>query len=179
MLERWREGADVVYAVRTDRAGETRFKTATAQVFYRLLGRMAHTELHGDAGDFRLLDRRALTALLAMRERNRYLRGMTAWVGFTQAAVPYKREARTSGETKYPIRKMLRFAFDAITSFSHVPLRAATVIGLCTAVFAFLLLPVEFIWYLAGGNAVPGITSTIIVVAFLGGTQLVALGDHR
>src|SRR5215210_7013838 len=122
LVERWRAGADVVYAVRQSREGETRMKLLSAHVFYRLMARLAQIELPVDAGDFRLMDRRALEALLAMPERSRFLRGMTVWIGFTQTAVPYRRAARTAGETKFSMRQMVRFSFDAITSFSHAPL---------------------------------------------------------
>src|SRR5829696_6994281 len=123
MVERWRGGADVVYAVRSQRAGETRLKLTTARWFYRLFARVAQVKLEQNSGDFRLLDRRALAALLSMRERNRFLRGMTVWVGYTQTAVPYERDARYAGETKYTLRKMVSFSLDAISSFSHRPLQ--------------------------------------------------------
>ncbi|HET9720696.1 MAG TPA: glycosyltransferase family 2 protein [Solirubrobacteraceae bacterium] len=122
MLEHWREGCDVVYAVRNQRAGESRFKLATAAGFYRIFDWLAQVELQHNSGDFRLLDRRALDALMSMRERARFLRGMTVWVGFRQAAVAYDRDARHAGETKYTLPKMLRFSMDAIFSFSHRPL---------------------------------------------------------
>src|SRR3954468_11726556 len=129
MLEHWRSGSDVVCAVRTARTGETRAKRTTARWFYRLFARISDIELELDAGDFRLLDRRALDALLSMRERNRFLRGMTAWIGYTHTSVPYERDARHAGETKFTVRKMLRFSLDAITSFSWRPLQLATVLG--------------------------------------------------
>src|SRR3954454_4460618 len=110
LLERWREGADVVYAVRSSRAGETRFKVVTARWFYRLMSKLSEVELAHDAGDFRLMDRRALDALRSMRERSRYLRGMTVWVGFDQSSVRYERDARYAGETKYTLPKMIRFS---------------------------------------------------------------------
>jgi polyisoprenyl-phosphate glycosyltransferase len=175
MLERWSGGADVVYAVRTRRQGETAFKRATANLFYRLISKLADVQLQANSGDFRLLDRRALDALLAMRERNRYLRGMTVWVGFTQTAVEYERDARHAGETKYPLRKMIRFALDAIVSFSHTPLQVATILGFVFAALAFLGIPVA-IGFRIAGQFVPGITSTIIAVLLLGGIQLMAIG---
>ena len=122
--------------------GETRFKLATARSFYRLMSRLSNIDLQQDAGDFRLMDRRALDALLSMRERSRYLRGMTVWVGFTHAAVPYEREARAGGETKYTLARMVRFSLDAISSFSHLPLQAATVLGFVFSIVAFLAIPV-------------------------------------
>jgi polyisoprenyl-phosphate glycosyltransferase len=175
MLEKWSEGADVVYAVRTRREGETAFKRATASLFYRLISKMADVKLQANSGDYRLLDRRALEALQTMRERNRYLRGMTVWVGFTQTAVEYERDERFAGETKYPFRKMLRFALDAIVSFSHTPLQLATVVGFIFAALAFLGIPVAIIFRITG-QFVPGITTTVIAVLLLGGIQLMAIG---
>src|SRR3954470_6496120 len=129
MLARWRQGVDVVYAVRQQRLGETAFKRTTARWFYKSFRRLTGLGLEVDSGDFRLMDRRALDALLAMPERNRFLRGMTVWIGFTQTAVPFVRQERHAGTTKYPLRKMLRFSFDAITSFSSAPLQWATFLG--------------------------------------------------
>jgi dolichol-phosphate mannosyltransferase len=175
MLEHWRAGSDVVYATRTDREGESRFKLTTARWFYRIMGKVSDVPLVPDAGDFRLLSRRALDALLAMRERNRYLRGMTSWVGFTQTAVPYSRDARRAGETKYPIRKMIHFALDAIASFSNVPLQLATVAGFAFALLAFLAIPVAIVFRIFGAF-VPGVTTTVVAVLLLGGIQLMAIG---
>ncbi len=175
MVEHWRAGSDVVYAARTDREGETPFKITTARWFYRLLGKLADVPLQQDAGDFRLMDRRALDALLAMRERNRYLRGMTAWVGFTQTAVPYHREARQGGATKYTLRKMVRLALDAIASFSHAPLQIATLAGFVCAALAFLAIPVAIVFRIFG-EFVPGVTTTVVAVLLLGGIQLMAIG---
>ncbi|HEV2821079.1 MAG TPA: glycosyltransferase family 2 protein, partial [Solirubrobacteraceae bacterium] len=175
MVARWREGSDVVYAARTQREGETPFKLSTARIFYRVLGKLADLPMQADAGDFRLLDRRALDALLAMPERNRYLRGMTVWVGFTQTAVPYRREARHAGQTKYPLRKMIRFAFDAIVSFSHAPLQAAMLLGFLFATLAFLAIPVVIVIRYTD-QFVPGATTTNISVLLLGGIQLMAVG---
>jgi polyisoprenyl-phosphate glycosyltransferase len=126
MIAQWSQGSDVVYAVRQQREGETAFKLATASWFYKLFDKLAQVDLEPNSGDFRLLDRRALNALLAMTERSRFLRGMTVWVGFTQSSVSYQRDARHAGETKYTLRKMLRFSLDAIASFSHLPLQLAT-----------------------------------------------------
>jgi dolichol-phosphate mannosyltransferase len=175
MVEHWRAGSDVVYAQRTEREGETPFKLATARWFYRLMSRLSDVPLHGDSGDFCLLDRRALDALLAMRERNRYLRGMTAWVGYTQTALPYRRDARAAGATKFTLRKMIRFSLDAIVSFSHTPLQFATLAGFLCAAFAFLAIPVAVVFRIAG-EFVPGVTTTIIAVLLLGGMQLMAVG---
>jgi polyisoprenyl-phosphate glycosyltransferase len=175
MLDCWRDGVDVVYAARTERDGETRFKVATAHLFYRLLSRISSVPLTRDSGDFRLLDRRALDALLGMRERNRYLRGMTVWIGFTQTAVPYRRDPRYAGNTKFSLRRMLRFSLDAIASFSHMPLQVATLVGFAVAAFAFLMIPVA-IGFRVFGQFVPGVTTTIIAVLLLGGIQLMSIG---
>jgi dolichol-phosphate mannosyltransferase len=175
LVERWRAGADVVYAVRESREGETRMKIWTAHVFYRLMARLAQIELPVDSGDFRLMDRRALDALLAMPERNRFLRGMTVWIGFTQTAVPYKRDPRFAGETKFTFRRMLRFAFDAISSFSYFPLQAATVLGFVISVLALLGIPV-IVYARIKGLFVPGISSTLVALLLLGGIQLITLG---
>lgn len=175
MLEHWRAGADVVSAVRVSRAGETKFKLKTAEAFYKLMSGVADIEVQQNAGDFRLLDRRALDGLRSMRESNRYLRGMTSWLGYTQTTVPYEREARHAGETKYPLRKMIRFALDAIVSFSHAPLQVATIIGFVSAALAFLAIPVA-IGFRVAGEFVPGVTTTVIAVLLLGGVQLMAIG---
>ena len=175
MIDHWRAGSDVVYTTRTDRAGESRFKLTSARWFYGIMGRISAVPLVADAGDFRLLDRIALDAFLTMRERNRYIRGMTSWVGFTQTALPYTREARHTGKTKYPIRKMVHFALDAIASFSNVPLQLATVAGFACAMLAFLAIPVA-IGFRIFGQFLPGITSTVVAVLLLGGIQLIAIG---
>ncbi len=175
MLEHWRRGSDVVYAVRSQRAGETRFKLATARLFYRLFDVLAQVELPRDSGDYRLLDRRALDALLSMRERNRFLRGMTVWVGFTQTAVAYERDARYAGETKYTLRKMLRFSLDAVSSFSHLPLQMATALGFLFSAAAFLAIPVVVALKLAGAY-LPGFSTVTILILLLGGIQLIAVG---
>lgn len=175
MLDRWREGADVVYAVRSRRRGETRFKVATARGFYRVFGALTQLGSDADAGDFRLLDRRALDALLSMRERNRYLRGMTIWIGFTQAAVPYERDARVAGSTKFTLRRMVRFSLDAMASFSNAPLQLATVVGFVFSGLAFVAIPVIIILKLLG-SYLPGFSTITIVVLLLGGIQLIAIG---
>jgi dolichol-phosphate mannosyltransferase len=175
MVARWEAGADVVYAVRRQREGETAFKLATASWFYKLFDRLAQVDLEPNSGDFRLLDRRALDALLTMTERSRFLRGMTVWVGFTQTAVPYERDARHAGETKYTLRKMLRFSLDAIASFSHVPLQLATYVGLLSAGLAFVAIPVVVGLHFAG-SYLPGFGSLTIAILLLGGIQLIALG---
>ncbi|MFI5004115.1 MAG: glycosyltransferase family 2 protein [Solirubrobacterales bacterium] len=175
MIARWEAGADVVYAVRKQRDGETAFKLATASFFYKLFDKLAQVDLEPNSGDFRLLDRRALDALLTMTERSRFLRGMTVWVGFTQTAVPYERDPRHAGETKYTLRKMLRFSLDAIASFSHVPLQLATYVGLLSAGLAFIAIPVVLGLHFAG-SYLPGFGSLTIAILLLGGIQLIALG---
>jgi polyisoprenyl-phosphate glycosyltransferase len=175
MLDHWRGGCDVVYAVRQQREGESRFKLATARWFYALFDRLAQVELEHNSGDFRLLDRRALDALLSMRERNRFLRGMTVWVGYRQAAVPYNRDPRYAGKTKYTIPKMLRFSFDAISSFSHRPLQLATLLGFVISTLAFIAIPVVIALHFMG-SYLPGFGSLTIAVLLLGGIQLIAIG---
>ena len=175
MLDAWRRGADVVYAVRESRAGETQFKLASARWFYRLFAKLARIELAADSGDFRLMDRAPLDALLSMPERNRFLRGMTVWVGFTQTAVSYSREARSGGQTKFTFRHMLRFAFDAITSFSHAPLQAATLLGFVFSALAFLAIPLAIVARYADIYS-RGVPSTIVIILLLGGIQLITVG---
>jgi dolichol-phosphate mannosyltransferase len=175
MLERWRDGADVVYAVRRQRAGETRLKLATARWFYRVFSKLSPVKLEPNSGDFRLLDRRTLDVLNAMRERGRFIRGMTTWVGFEQAAVEYERDRRFGGETKFTPGKMLRFSFDAISSFSNVPLQAAMVLGFVFSIVAFLGIPVA-IGFRIAGEFVPGIATVLLAVLLLGGIQLITVG---
>jgi glycosyltransferase involved in cell wall biosynthesis len=175
MVARWSQGAEVVYAVRKERSGETAFKLATASWFYRLFNKLAQVDLEPNSGDFRLLDRRALDALLAMTERSRFLRGMTVWVGFNQTAISYERGARHAGETKYTLRKMLRFSLDAIASFSHLPLQLATYAGLLSAGVAFIAIPVV-IGLRVFDSYLPGFSSITIAILLLGGIQLIALG---
>jgi dolichol-phosphate mannosyltransferase len=175
MLERWRAGCDVVYAVREQRSGESRFKLSTAKWFYRLFDKLAQVNLQHNSGDFRLLDRQALDALLSMRERNRFLRGMTVWVGYTQAAVPYKRDARYAGETKYTLARMIRFSLDALASFSDRPLQLATLFGFLISTVAFVAIPVVIVLRIVG-SYLPGFSSITIIVLLLGGIELIAIG---
>jgi polyisoprenyl-phosphate glycosyltransferase len=175
MLDRWRAGCDVVYAVREQRDGESRFKLATARWFYRVFDWITHVDLVHNSGDFRLLDRRALGALLSMRERNRFLRGMTVWVGYTQAAVPYRRDARYAGETKFTFHKMLSFSLDAISSFSYRPLQLATLLGFIISTLAFVAIPVVVALRLTG-SYLPGFGSITILLLLLGGIQLITIG---
>ncbi len=175
MLERWRTGSDIVYAVRRRRAGERRFKLATAKFFYRVFDRLASIDLPPDSGDFRLLDRRPLDALLALRERARFLRGMTAWVGYHQTSVEYDRHPRHDGETKYTLRRMVALSFDAISSFSHVPLQLATWLGFAISAFAFACVPLIVALRVAG-SYLPGFGTVTVAILLLGGIQLIALG---
>ncbi len=175
LVERWREGADVVVAKRRVREGETRFKLITARGFYALMRRLTQVPLEPNAGDFRLLDARVVAALRELREANRFLRGMTSWVGFESTVVEYDREARHAGATKFGLRRMLRFAFDGVTSFSHVPLQIATLLGLAFALVAFALLPLTVIARYAGIYE-RGVPSLMFVVLLIGGIQLMTLG---
>jgi glycosyltransferase involved in cell wall biosynthesis len=177
MYAKWREGYEVVYAVRTEREGESWFKLFTASLFYRLIYRITDVDIPMDTGDFRLLDRKVVNVLNKMRERHRFLRGMSVWVGFRQIGVPYKRAARFAGETKYPLKKMLRFASDAITGFSFFPLQVATYMGFISAGLSILAIPVVIILRLFGShNPLIGQATTLIAVLFLGGVQLISLG---
>jgi polyisoprenyl-phosphate glycosyltransferase len=175
MLEAMREnGADVVYGVRRSRAGETAFKRATAHGFYRLLSRATEVDIPLDAGDFRLMSRRALDALLAMPEQARFIRGMVAWIGFKQLPFPYDRQQRFAGETKYPLRKMMRFALDAMTGFSSAPLKLASHAGLLLSAGSVLLvLYIAYAW--VSGRSIQGWTSLMLVVVILGAIQMFAL----
>lgn len=176
LAERWREGYDVVYAVRADRAGESRIKIASARWFYRLMGRIGEVRFPTDAGDFRLVDRRVVDAVSGMREHRRYLRGMFAWVGYDQTGVHYVRAPRHHGTTKFPMRKMLSFARDGIVSFSTAPLRLALNFGFAVSVLSFLLGIGAAVVKLTGLYAVPGWASIAVGMAFLGGVQLTVLG---
>lgn len=177
MLERWRDGARVVYGVRRVRPGESGFKRLTAKAFYRILNRLSDTPLPLDAGDFRLLDRTVLDVLGTLREENRYIRGLVTWVGFRQEALEYDRDTRFSGTTKYPLRKMLRFAFDGITSFSERPLRLSLQLGaFITAVTLILSLGIIVGRLVDPGRSLPGYASLMVVVLFLGGIQLLTIG---
>jgi glycosyltransferase involved in cell wall biosynthesis len=175
LVARWRDGADIVVAKRRVRAGETRFKLATASAFYTLAGKLAQVDLDRDAGDFRLFDRAPLDALLSLRERSRYLRGLSAWVGFRRDVVEYDRDARGAGVTKYPLRRMVRFALDGVTSFSHVPLQLATLLGFAMAVIALLGVPLTIVARYAGIYE-RGVPSVLFAVLLIGGIQLVTLG---
>jgi len=176
MAKKWKEGNDVVFAVRTEREGESWFKLWTASLFYRLIYRITDVKIPLDAGDFRLMDRKVVDVLKQMRERHRFPRGMSAWVGFKQVGVEYKRAARVAGETKYPFRKMFRLAINAVTSFSYFPLQVATFFGFASAGIAIIaILPVAYL-RITGSQAFFGQATTLIAVLFLGGVQLISLG---
>lgn len=175
MLARWRAGFDVVYGIRSRRIGETWFKRFTAAVFYRLLRRMIGIEIPLDAGDFRLMDRKVVLALRSLPEAHRFVRGMVAWVGFRQAAVEYERPARFAGETKYPLRKMVHFALDGITSFSTVPLRFATWLGVVAGVIALATAGYALHAKLFG-YVVAGWTTIMLAVALGSSAQLLMIG---
>jgi glycosyltransferase involved in cell wall biosynthesis len=176
LIARWREGYEVVYAQRTEREGESRFKLWTASLFYRLIYRITEVNIPMDTGDFRLLDRKVVDVMNQMRERHRFLRGMSVWVGFRQVGVPYKRAARFAGETKYPLKKMIKFASDAITGFSYLPLQLATYVGFISAGLSILAIPVVIYLRFTGSRAFFGQATTLLAVLFLGGVQLISLG---
>jgi polyisoprenyl-phosphate glycosyltransferase len=177
--ELWRkflEGHDVVYGVRRSRAGESWLKRATAAAFYRTIGRLSRTPVPADTGDFRLLSRRAVLALRGLRERQRFMKGLFGWVGFRQVGVEYDRAPRAAGNTKWNYWKLWNFALEGITSFSAAPLKLATYIGLVTALFAFAYGAWVIAKTLLFGDPVPGYPSLMVVILFLGGIQLIALG---
>lgn len=176
MIQKWREGYEVVYAVRTERVGETRFKLWTASLFYRLLQRITDVDIPLDTGDYRLMDRRVVLAMRQLREKHRFMRGLSSWVGFRQVGIEYKRAERYAGATQYPLRKMLRLAADAITSFSYLPLRLSTYVGFFLAVLSLLGIVVTIILRLSGNEAFAGQATTLVSVLFLGGIQLIFLG---
>ena len=171
------EGYDIVYGIRTERDGESALKRCTAKLFYRVISRLSDTNLPLDAGDFRLMNRRVVDALLSMPERDRFVRGMVSWLGFSQAAVPYRRAPRFAGKTKYPLRKMLRFAADGIASFSIVPLRVAAWLGFFASGLSLLgIIVVLLERYLHVLGLVRGWSSTVIAILFMSGIQLMCLG---
>ncbi|MBA2514314.1 MAG: glycosyltransferase family 2 protein [Solirubrobacterales bacterium] len=175
LVLRWQAGIDVVVARRRERSGETRFKLATARAFYRLMGHLAQVPLEPNAGDFRLLDRQVVDALGELRERNRFLRGMTAWVGFETGVVEYDRDARSGGTTKFSLGRMIRFAIDGVASFSHVPLQIATLLGFAFAALALALVPLTVVARYAGIYE-RGVPSVLFAVFLIGGIQLMTLG---
>ena len=176
LAAKWREGYEVVYAVRHEREGESWFKLFTASLFYRVIFRITDVKIPMDTGDFRLMDRKVVDVMNSMRERHRFLRGMSAWVGFRQIGVQYNRAARFAGSTKYPFKKMLRLALNAITGFSYFPLQLATWIGFVAAGLSLIAIPVVIIERLIGNQEFSGQATTLVVVLFLGGVQLISLG---
>lgn len=175
-LQKWMDGYDVVYGVRSERDGETAFKLWTAKAFYRLIGKLSETPIPLDTGDFRLMDRHVVEALLSMPERDRFVRGMVSWLGFSQVALPYHRAARAAGTTKFSLFKMLRFATDGIVSFSISPLRLATWMGFAASGFAILVMLYTLYERVFGTGVVRGWTSTMMAILFIPGVQLICLG---
>ncbi|WP_027085687.1 glycosyltransferase family 2 protein [Cohnella panacarvi] len=176
MVAKWREGYDVVYGKRMERKGETWFKKTTAAMFYRLLRSMTSVNIPVDTGDFRLMDRKVRDALTQMRERSRFIRGMVSWSGFKQASVEYVREERFAGETKYPLRKMLRLSLDAITSFSTKPLKIAGILGFLLSAGGFIYLIVVLCQHFFTDTTTPGWTSLIAISLLFNGITLSLLG---
>jgi dolichol-phosphate mannosyltransferase len=176
LVAKWREGYEVVYAVRAEREGETWFKKVTAAMFYRLVHRITDVKIPVDTGDFRLMDRKVVDVLKTMREKDRFPRGMSAWVGFRQIGVPYRRATRFSGVTKYPFSKMFKLALNAITGFSYFPLQLATYFGFASAGLSIVAIPVVIVMRLLEHGAFLGQATTLIAVLFLGGVQLISLG---
>ena len=176
MAAKWREGYEVVYGVRDDRSTDSWFKRHSASLFYRTLSRLSDVPIPNDVGDFRLVDRRAVDAFRSMRESGRYVRGMYAWIGFRQIGVPYRRAERYAGTTKYPIKKMLRLASDALVGYSKVPLKLALRLGLVFAVMSLLGGATAVALDVSGSYTVPGWTSILVAVCLLGGIQLAVLG---
>jgi dolichol-phosphate mannosyltransferase len=176
LFAEWQRGAQVVHAVRTGREGESRFKVLTARWFYRGIRRLTELDMQLDAGDYRLMDRSVVDVLASMRERHRFVRGMVAWAGFRQVGVAYERSARFAGATKYPMRRMLRLAINAVTSFSFVPLQLATLVGFIVAVVALLAVPVVVVARALGSPFLSGQTTVLLVALGLGGMQMMFLG---
>ncbi len=176
LIGKWREGYEVVYATRSKREGESRFKLFTATAFYRLIQRITDVDLPMNTGDFRLLDSKVVEVMNQMRERHRFLRGMSVWVGFKQTGVEYERAERFAGESKYPLKKMFRLASDAITGFSYFPLQLATYLGFFAAGTGILAILVMIVLRLTGSQLFYGQGITLIAVLFLGGIQLISIG---
>ena len=176
MIEKWRQGYKVVYAVRSERKGESWFKLATAKLFYRLISRITDINIPLDTGDFRLMDRQVVDTMKQMKERHRFIRGLTSWVGFKQTGVRYVRQERFAGETNYPFRKMVKFALDAVTGFSYFPLQMATYLGFMIAALSGLGMVGVILARLFGNQAFLGQATTLVMVLFLGGVQLISLG---
>lgn len=176
LIAKYKEGYDVVYAVRSKRKGETFFKKFTSKVFYRFLRYMCSIDIPVDTGDFRLISRKVCNVMKSLTERNRYVRGLVSWVGFKQAAVEYVREERFAGETKYPLRKMLKLSMDGITSFSTKPLTMSKNLGFLTAAAGFIYMIVVVLQKFVFGRTVQGWASLAVLILLLGGIQLIMLG---
>ncbi len=176
MIAKWREGFDVVYGKRARRDGETSMKKLTAAVFYRVMRSLTNFSIPVDTGDFRLVSRRAADGFLAMPERQRFVRGMFSWVGFKQTGVLYNRDERKLGKTNYTYAKMVRLAFDGITSFSYIPLKLASYVGFFSALVGFVMILYSVYQKVYGTGTVKGWSSLVVIVLFLGGTQLVMIG---
>jgi polyisoprenyl-phosphate glycosyltransferase len=176
MVDLWKQGYDVVYGKRAKRKGETWFKLVTAKMFYKFLQYMSEVKIPRDTGDFRLIDRKVADVFKAMPERNRFIRGMIAWIGFNQTFVEYERDERFAGETKYPLKKMLKFAADGIIGFSSKPLKLISDLGVLTVIFSFLIIVYSILSKLFGKNVVSGWTSIMLAVTFFGGVQMIAMG---
>ena len=176
MIEKWREGFEIVYARRTTRAGESKFKLATANLFYNVMSKMASVDVPRNVGDFRLVDRKAIEVFRSMREQDRFVRGMFAWVGFRQTAIEYDRDERPVGETKWPLGKQIKLAVNALVSFSDAPLKVALWLGACVSGLSMLYGSFVILSRLFSDDFVPGWASTIVVVAFLGGTNMLLTG---
>ncbi len=176
MAAKWREGYEIVYGLRTDRSTDSWAKRVTASLFYRLLGKLSDVKIPAEVGDFRLVDRRAVEAFKSMREGSRYVRGMFAWMGFRQVGVPYARQVRAAGATKYTFRKMMRLATDGVVGFSRTPLRLVLHAGMLVAALALLFGIAAIGLFVSGIYLVPGWASVVVTVTFLGGTQLAVMG---
>ncbi|WP_410499278.1 glycosyltransferase family 2 protein [Chitinibacter sp. S2-10] len=176
MIALWRNGYHVVYGTRVDRPGESAFKLVTARAFYRVLNRLSDVPIPLDTGDFRLMDRKVVDVLKGMPERDRFIRGMVSWVGFKQVALPYRRAERFAGESKYPLRKMVRFATDGIMSFSTKPLRLAVTLGLLSSFIALLGIINTLVVRLTTEHWVAGWAEIMVAILFLGGVQLLCIG---
>ena len=176
MIEKWKQGYDVVYGLRSERSGESTFKIFSAYCFYRLLNKLSDTPIPVDAGDFRLMSQRVVNVLRCMPERDRFMRGMISWIGFKQIALPYKREGRFAGHSKYPLKKMLRFAVDGVMSFSTKPLKVSIALGVSSSLLA--LIGIIYALYLRIFTSiwVEGWTALMITILFLGGVQLISVG---
>jgi len=176
LIKKWKEGYEVIYGIREKRKGENFFKKISTLIFYRLINKMTMINMPPDSGDFRLIDKKVVNNLKNIRENNRYVRGLTYWIGFKQIGVPYERDKRFAGKSKYPIKKLFKLAYDAIFSFSNFPLKIATYFGFIVSFLSFLYLIYALIIKLFTNSVIHGWTSLMISILFLGGVQLICLG---